>query len=380
MSWAKVATGPKAGSSSQGLPARPATGGQNPSPVAKAECLPTRPDSASNPDPIRLDANYFNLKLKQGPLTVYKYTFKVLGKTKRELRGATAKRIFEAALIKLKVPPHRYATDFQQHIVTLEPLAVPGKTPDNKEGWLNLTDSAIEFESTLELQLDAAVLPSPSPDVIDCLNLITGQRAREQEEIATIGRHRFFPESLDYFRKSQGQLHLGERFKTLIPESLSVVRGFFQSVRPAEDKLFLNANTTFAVFRPVGNIGKICDILWGPGKSQVDWLAILNKLHGAISKARVSYELPKDPKNPKNSRPAKIARIAGFARINDKDSRDQDPEHSLRFRNDFPGSKEVEFWFNGGHRTVEKHFKTGKSNSLPSILSERRPHERSRTP
>lgn len=358
--------GPKAGSSSQGIPSRPAATGQNLT-VAKGECLPERPTSASNPNPTRLLANYFNLTLGKDPLTVYMYTFNVLGSRDQQLRGATARDIFKSALTSLGAQPHRYATDFQQQIVSLDILAVP---PQRR---LDLEGSAIVFENDEILQLDASVSSSPPPNVIDCLNLITAQGAREQEKIAAIGRHKFFPETNDLFWKSPPhQLHRGERFETGIPESLSVVQGFFQSVRPAEDKLFLNANSTFAVFRPVGNIGDICTRLWIQNNEELDdYFSDLAKLHGAISKARVSYELPEDPKKP---RPAKIVRIAGFARISDKDSRNTDPARALKIQGDYPGPKSAEFWFNNGHRSVWTHFQKGESSPVTSTLSQLRLH------
>lgn len=353
--------GPKAGSSSQGIPSRPAATGQNLT-AAKGECLPERPTPASNPNPTRLLANYFNLTLGKDPLTVYMYTFNVLGSRDQQLRGATARDIFKSALTSLGAQPHRYATDFQQQIVSLDILAVP------PERQLNLEGSAVVFENDEILQLDASVLSSPPPNVIDCLNLITGQGAREQEKIAAIGRHKFFPETNDLFWKSppqqrDKQLHRGERFETGIPESLSVVQGFFQSVRPAENKLFLNANSTFAVFRPVGNIGKICDRLWNQNTEEHGYYSDLAKLHEAISKSRVSYELSKD------LRPAKMVRIAGFARISDKDSRNTDPARALKIHEDFPSPKSAEFWFNSGRRTVWTHFQKGESSPVTSKLS-----------
>jgi hypothetical protein len=305
---------------------------------------------------VDLRANYFDLTFTGKPLTVYKYTFKILGRKEQEIRGATAKDVFRSVLPSLEAQPHMYATDFQHQIVTLGPL----KIPDNEEKRLHVEGfdgCTIEFEHTVQLQLGTSVLASPSSDVIDCLNLIMGQWAREQNDIATIGRHRFF--------RRPNNPKLKRHVETGIPELLSVTRGFFQSVRPAENKLLLNANATLAVFRPAGNIGKMCRLLKERAQNPNDALA---RLHGVISKARVSYEL-KLPKTAEKPSPRRVVRIAGFARKTDKDSRNEDPARSLVVDEDFPGPKQVRFWVENEYRTVWDHFQKSKTNSFLSKLS-----------
>lgn len=349
------AGGSKAGQPSKGIS------------TAKGPVLPLRPNSAADPrECLELLANYFVVTFPTRPLTVYKYNFEVLGINNKEIRGATANDIFKSALGSLGVQPNEYATDYQHQIVSVNPLKISGK--DKK--LLNIErfeDCTIQFADPVPLQLGASVLSSPSPDVIDCLNLIMGQWAREQNKFATIGRHRFFRNSSD----NDSEHH----FEADIPESLSVVRGFFQSVRPAGDKLLLNANSTIAVFRPAGNIGKICRDLKGKAEGPAALTADLIKLHGAISKARVrvSYELPK--KSKKSIPPVRVVRIAGLARKDDKDTRSKDLALSSHAAQDFPGSKQVGFWVQGKHRTVWDHFKAGKLNSLLSESSHPQPHE-----
>lgn len=327
MNMAKGAGGPKGGPPSQSNP--------------KGDGLPVRPQLASKPNPITLLANYFNLTLGKDDLTVYKYTFKVKGSKNQELRGATAKNIFESALTGLKVRPDRYATDFQHQIVSLDILTAP----DNKES----NGFSIDFEPVLPLQLSKSVLSSPSSDVIDCLNLITGQWARTQTEIAAIGRHRFFFPNISE-----------NCFKTDTAESLSVVRGFFQGVRPAEAKLFLNVNSTIGVFRPVGNIGALYNNLANKHRD-------LAQLHGVISKARVIYS------NPGDKKPPRTVNIAGFARkddsVSDKPSKDKTKgEKGSWIAKDFPSPSEVRFWCTEGqtgeYRTVLEHYERSKSGPI----------------
>ncbi|KAL1875831.1 hypothetical protein Daus18300_003022 [Diaporthe australafricana] len=320
----------------------------------KEEGLPTRPCVAVNSRPVALYANCFDLKVNNDNLTVFKYTFKVLGDKNQEIKGATAKSIFQHALeTKLNPQPQEYATDFKQHIFTLSPLKLLG----NGNERLDLEGCAVEFESTVPFQLDASVMTSPSPDAIDCLDLITGQWAREQTNIAAIGRHKFFPDSKNVSVKpppgSNKSLILGNHFDTGIPESLSVLRGFFQSVRPADARLLLNVNATFGVFRPAGMIEDLYNDL---AKKQGERIEVLTKLHGAISKARVVYKFPKDPKS------SKTTRIAGIARLSDKDNgkSDKAKDHPLKITRDFPGPSDVQFWFKDGqtegYRSVTHHY------------------------
>lgn len=252
--------------------------------------------------------------------------------------------------------------------MTLNPLNISGKDRKllNIGGFEGCT---IQFADPVPLQLGAPVLSSPSPDVIDCLNLIMGQWARAQNGFATIGRHRFFRDTSDS----------KHHFKTSITESLSVVRGFFQSVRPAEDRFLLNANSTIAVFRPAGNIGKICrHFLKNKTEGSAAFTAALVKLHGDIAKGRVrvSYDIPKNPKKP--IPPVKVVRIAGFARKDDKDTRNKDLALSSNATHDFPRSRQVGFRVQGKYRTVWDHFKAGKMNLLNLLLlefSQSQPHE-----
>lgn len=67
--------------------------------------LPTRPCRAENSKPlVDLRANYFSLTFTAEYLTVYKYTLKVLGSNDKEIRGATAKNIFQVRLGKARSP------------------------------------------------------------------------------------------------------------------------------------------------------------------------------------------------------------------------------------------------------------------------------------
>ncbi|KAJ0119467.1 hypothetical protein J7T55_013669 [Diaporthe amygdali] len=339
-------------------------GGQGVAGRPQGEVLPTRPGVASNPTPVSLYANCFDLVVKKGKLNVYLNTFKVLGHKNQEIRGATAKRIFKLALESLQTQPNEYATDFQQQIVTLSRLEVPLNS--NKERRLEIEKCAVNFEGPeVELRLDDSVLNSPSPNAINCLNLIMGHWAREQTNVAAIGRHRFFPQSNNWFSRppkgSKPQLNLGDRFNTDTPESLSVSRGFFQSVRPANAKLLLNVNTTFGVFRPEGNIKNLYDALekkYDFTKNSVTKIEVLTRLHEAIAKALVIYENPKDNK-------LQTVRIAGFGRKtdsgNDKGNPSNEKDHPLLIKEDFPRPGYVSFWFKKGtkegYRTVKDHFR-----------------------
>lgn len=329
--------------------------------VAKEVVLPTRPSLVSVRDnAVLVFANYFQL-ITDGPVEVLSYTFQILGGKKQEddIKGASARQIFKTALENLRIPAHEYATDYKQQIVTLRPL---------NEKQLTVDGCIVKFFDPVPVCLDISVSDTPSQNVIDCLNLIIGQRRREQtEEMAAIGRHRFFPSSTANFT---GENDRGDVFETPIPEMLSVSRGFFLGVRPGVEYLLLNVNATFGVFRPHGEIRELYDRLRTrhqldnvtPGKK----FELLSRLHQAISRARVYYQPPWIVKAQQAARTTpKTVPIAGFARKTDSSP---DKDHPLQIDSDFPGPDQVTFWVKEGEkyvpRTVKAHFQKSEFNRL----------------
>lgn len=335
------------------VPLRPAQG-QDPT-MATEEVLPVRPSLVAerNKNAVQLHANYFPLSADK-KIEVSKYTFRILGgrQQKEEIRGESARQIFKLALPALQISQNEYATDYKQQLVTLSPITLPeGEREVTVEGCV------VQFDNPVQVHLDTSVSGPPSQDVIDCLNLIISQSGRKRTtSMATIGRRRFFPRSGEAFRKG----HLGDVFEIPIPEMLSVSRGFFLGVRPAENQLFLNVNTTFGVFRPHGQIKDLYGLLkerHGLVRYPERKIGVLSKLHQAISRARVYYTPPTAAKVKADDNPPKTVPIAGFARNTDKGL---DESHPLEFDNDFPGPEQVRFWFEegtrGALRTVKYHF------------------------
>lgn len=324
--------------------------------MTKEEVFPIRPSLVAerNKNAVKLYANYFQLIAKK-PVEVSKYTFTILGgkEQKEEIKGASARQIFKSALTALRISAHEYATDYKQQIVTLNPLTLP-----EDERRLTVDGCVVKFSNPVQVRLDTSVSGTPSQDVIDCFNLILGQYRREQRtSMATIGRHRFFPRS---GKKFSGQNALGELFETPIPEMLSVLRGFFQGVRPAVDQLLLNVNVTFGVFRPHGEIRDLYRLLDGRyrlAENEGTKIEVLSKLHQAISRARVYYMIPGVAKANADGSASRTVPIAGFARKADKS---KDRENPLEIDCDFPGPEQVTFSIKEGgqdvRRTVKEHF------------------------
>lgn len=297
--------------------------------MAKEDILPARPSliGERNGNAVKLCANCFDLTVDK-PVEVSKYNFTILGgrEQKEEIKNASARQIFKSALTSLQISSHEYATDYTRQIATLSPFKVP-----EDEGRLNVAvdGCVVKFDDPVQVRLDTSVSVTPSQDVIDCLNLITGQWCREQTTtMATIGRHRLFPKSENLF---SGNDKLGDLFETSVPEMLSVARGFFTGVRPAVDKLLFNVNVTFGVFRPHGEIQDLYNRLKEsqqlaehPGRK----VEVLSKLHQAISRARVYYSAPGAAKVTADGSAPKTVPIAGFARKTDS-SKDKEPSSEL---------------------------------------------------
>ncbi|KAB5566569.1 post-transcriptional gene silencing protein QDE-2 [Coniochaeta sp. 2T2.1] len=237
----------------------------------KSDIFPLRPAFGHDGTKITLWANYFQLDLKAQP--IYKYGIAVKpaaydgpavpargGEPPKEkvAKGSKKHRIVASALQKLGWRPKLIlATEFQDQVVSLTKLNIPPsgaiRVEDCDPGRDRVDKWDIIFSDPMFVNLDQLLaylrsMEDPAGDAearfpkfpveLDALGVILGHTARHQDDKTTIvGSGRFF--AVDDARRDAA-----------IPSSrgISILRGYFQSVRPATGRLLLNVNVTHGVF------------------------------------------------------------------------------------------------------------------------------------
>lgn len=257
-----------------------------------------------------------------------------------EAKGMKLRSIIKSALDEVAkgIP---YATEFKAQVVSLSPL----KLPQNKTVSVKYTEEGREetydakFDSQPDVDMDAlrsyigSMQAPPSEnakfprfnDAIDALGIITGSWARNNDRVGSLGRSRYFPLNMDSEKNSLGY-----------PDLNTVIRGYFQSARPATGRLLLNANVSHGVFRPSGLVTKMMDDF---GVNNNPPRSLDKFLSGLRARIRISPE--KGVSGSKEKYFKKL--ITGIASPNDNRGIVNGP----KVKREAAGPSEVSFYLNG---------------------------------
>ncbi|KAI8635585.1 Piwi-domain-containing protein [Xylariaceae sp. FL1651] len=263
--------------------------------------FPCRPAFGTNGGKVTLWTNYFRLDMSAQALLKYALEIKLVetktksGRKPKDPKGRKLHSIVSAALDQVgKTVP--CATEFKNQVISLKPLALPAnkvvKVPYRDEGRDDEYEVKFNGPTTVDLPGLLKYLmtmrdPSGSSsfpkfeDAIDAITIITGYHARSNEDASSLGRSRYFPLKID-----------GEQYPLGQPEYNRIIRGYFQSARPATGRLILNANVAHGVFRPKGLVSSLIE------QHSYD----LYTLHKVLSKLRGRCKILSEDKNPKNTR------------------------------------------------------------------------------
>lgn len=283
------------------------------------DIFPYRPAFGHDGQEIVLWANYFKLEAK--PRTIYKYGLTVnqqpqpsgdqAGSTAggadrppREAKGAKLQRIITLALG--QIHNATLATEFKAQVISLTELNLPASNTVQ----VNYTEPGrnrveiwnVSFGAPVPIQLDELLtyltrMVDPAgdtafpkfPDELDALGVIVGHTARADNNAVAVGRGRFFATDA---RKEQAPMPHGSL--------LSIIRGYFQSVRPATGRLLLNVNVTHGIFRAslsladmfaAAGINKMNDA--SSGSSQFTYHA--ETVNRYLNRAKISIRSPANP-------------------------------------------------------------------------------------
>lgn len=255
--------------------------------VPTEERLPCRPAFGNRGKEVTLWTNYFALAVKTPSL--YRYSLKATlkkkekdteqtpgkqkkggkgakgakgGKDEKEAKGMKLQAVVKSALDKISngIP---CATEFKAQVVSIAPLPLPDdkivEVSYNDEGKDDIYE--VKFDPAPDLDMDALrgyvqSTQHPTGDTkfprfaeeIDALSIITGYQARASDQVGSLGKSRYFPLNVPSEINSLG-----------FPDFNTVIRGYFQSARPATGRLLLNANVSHGVFRPAGNVADLMD-------------------------------------------------------------------------------------------------------------------------
>ncbi|KAK3332061.1 hypothetical protein B0T19DRAFT_93634 [Cercophora scortea] len=345
--------------------------------------FPNRPGFGNKGIEVVLWANSFKLNISAPSL--FKYTLNVTyipvkeeapkpkegatgaGRDAREAKGRKLAIVIQEALAQLPAGSV-VASEFKAQVISLKKLALPEDgiirvqlTDRNRvENW------AVRFNGPESIDVQQLMgylktLDNPAndtsfpryPDVIDAIGVVLGHTARADPNAAAVGRSRFF--ATDGARAEQAEPARG-------PEGVvSILRGYFQSVRPATGRLLLNTNVTHGIFRRSIGLGelfarmgldKMDQVLsMGSEHAQRRFWGELRKMHKYLARSRVQCKVWDD----QNRRWHTMERsIAGLATSQDGQRRQDGPPPQFQ-----PG-----FQF-GGPGNVKFHLRQPTSGSSP---------------
>ncbi|KAI0477781.1 Piwi-domain-containing protein [Xylariaceae sp. FL0804] len=297
----------------------PASSAQRPT----EKSFPRRPAYGKNGTEVMLLTNHFQLKLEprlEKPL-LSKYDIRVQldqssGEQQvRPAKGGKLKKIVRLALAEVgktngNVP---YFTEFQSQLITTQALQLPS----NRQYQILYDDEGkndnylVTFTGPTMIDLgpflhylhtmEYTTADYQFPRFFDAMSALTtfmGFSARSNPNVVSVGQSRYFLVNDAKEARSLGP-----------PDYNEVIRGYFQSVRPATGQLLLNVNVTHAVFRKPGLVNVI-----------MDGFDDLFKLHRALAGLRVQCKqfLPVDQATGPEQ-PFKVVQklICGLATISD---------------------------------------------------------------
>lgn len=157
-----------------------------------------------------------------------------------------------------------YATEFKDQVISIEPFVLPDDRvvrvkylDEGKDDTFKVTfkgpvtvdvPSLLTYLQTMRDPTGSMTYPK-FEEAIDAISIITGYHARSNSSTSAVGRSRYFPLTLQ-----------GEQYDMGYPDFNRIIRGYFQSARPATGRLILNANVAHGAFRPKGFVSNLVEV------------------------------------------------------------------------------------------------------------------------
>ncbi|KAK6834728.1 hypothetical protein PG987_009422 [Apiospora arundinis] len=240
------------------FPIRPGYGGTEFSNVPRG--------NTSHPFGHTLLTNYFSIDPPASGMAVawkrYSIQVQATDNSNDAPKGFKLRQLIKQALSSLGISESQYATDFKDQVIVLK--GVTPKKLDCKESFTNdrgvvkyydiklVGETEISFSKIKDFLGQKQELPAGNPnpytclsEILDAAGIVLGHGARDNPGINSLRSGRYFP------------FHpVSDDNQAELTELLMVIRGYFQSVRPAstyaqtpQPRLLPNANVAYGVFR-----------------------------------------------------------------------------------------------------------------------------------
>lgn len=214
--------------------------------------IPVRPGYGTKGKSVVVATNYYDMSVRPQRLLQYKLTPTRIysegampkGKKVPEIKGRKLSRIIQLTMEKLD---GEWVSEFKDYVYTLTPLTFPGDNPIIRVVYTDESrpiDFDVKFSAPTSIDFDPLIKYLTSmkdysgdfpvyADVISAIGAVLGHTPRSSNNVASLGSSRHFPLNV------QGQSYpLGP------PDMNTIIRGYFQSVRPATGRLLLNLNVS----------------------------------------------------------------------------------------------------------------------------------------
>ncbi|KAK6854597.1 hypothetical protein PG995_009690, partial [Apiospora arundinis] len=259
--------------------------------------IPVRPGYGTKGKSVVVATNYYDMSVRPQRLLQYKLTPTRIysegampkGKKVPEIKGRKLSRIIQLTMEKLD---GEWVSEFKDYVYTLTPLTFPGDNPIIRVVYTDESrpiDFDVKFSAPTSIDFDPLIKYLTSmkdysgdfpvyADVISAIGAVLGHTPRSSNNVASLGSRAILP--------------------SRPPDMNTIIRGYFQSVRPATGRLLLNLNVSHGVFRFAGPVK---DLL-----KQYDQYGLRN-VHRLLGRLRAEVIFLYDHGQPKNVKKSKAA-------------------------------------------------------------------------
>ncbi|KAL7919793.1 ribonuclease H-like domain-containing protein [Trichoderma austrokoningii] len=307
--------------------------GLNLSTLGLKDAFPRRPNYGTKGAEVVLWANYAAMTASP-KLVLYRYDISVAPSSSGRKLSQIIRLVLGAP--ELASYQHDIVSDFKSTLISRQKFAdLAIVVPYRAEGQEEARDNAPVYKVNLQLtgslatselmnyltSTDPSAQYEEKPHLIQAFNIFFNHYARTSSKVATVGSAKVFSVSAD----PESSMDLGN--------CLTVMRGFFASVRAATARVLVNVNPTYAAFFQEGPLDQFIVKLGGFHKNVYRQANFLNRL-----KVRTTHL--KDKLDKRGKPIPRIKTIFGYATKADG----QGLEHPPRVPAFASGPKEVEFW------------------------------------